>query len=44
MVCHKCENGFMVDDSHHDIKVIRCLTCGERVYAGYSKRWGALVC
>ena len=44
MVCYKCASGFMVDDSHHDIKVIRCLACGERIYAGYPKRWGALVC
>jgi len=44
IVCHKCETGLMVDDSHHDIKVIKCLACGERVYAGYPKRWGALVC
>jgi len=44
MVCHKCETGLMVDDSHHDTKVIKCLTCGERIYAGYPKRSGALVC
>ena len=44
MVCQKCTTGLMVDDSHHDIKVIKCVACGERVYAGYPKRWGALVC
>ena len=44
MLCCKCETGFMVDDSHHDIKVIKCLVCGERVYAGHPKRWGDFVC
>ena len=44
MVCHKCETGFMVDDSHRDIQVIKCLVCGERVYAGHPKRWGDSVC
>jgi predicted amidophosphoribosyltransferase len=34
----------MVDDSRHDIKVLRCVACGDRIYAGHPKRWGALVC
>ena len=44
MICEKCGTGLLVDDSHHDIKVLKCVSCGDRIYAGHPKRWGALVC
>jgi hypothetical protein len=44
MLCQKCGFGHMVDDSHHDIRVFKCWVCGERIYPGYPKRSGALVC
>jgi len=44
MICHKCGFGYMVDDSHRDIKVLRCWVCGERIYPDHPKRSGALVC
>ncbi len=44
MVCDKCGFGYMIDDSHYDIKVYRCWTCGNRVYIDYPKRSGSFVC
>ena len=44
MICLKCGFGYMVDDSHRDIKSLKCWVCGERIYPGYPKRSGALVC
>ena len=44
MVCSKCGFGHMVDDSHFDIKVYKCFSCGNRFYVDHPKRWGALVC
>jgi predicted RNA-binding Zn-ribbon protein involved in translation (DUF1610 family) len=34
----------MVDESDHDIKVFRCLSCGQRIYPDYPKRSGVFVC
>ena len=44
MVCDKCGFGYMVDDSHRDIKVFKCWVCGNRLYVDHPKRRGALVC
>src|SRR5512135_2135260 len=44
MACAKCGVGYMIDDSHGEIEVYKCWVCGDRIYAGYPKRWGALVC
>jgi DNA-directed RNA polymerase subunit M/transcription elongation factor TFIIS len=44
MICHKCGFGHMVDDSRHDIRVLKCWVCGERIYPDHPKRSGALVC
>ncbi len=44
MVCRKCGFGYMIDDSHHDIRVFKCWVCGERIYPHYPKRSGALAC
>jgi hypothetical protein len=44
MACAKCGVGYMIDDSCNEIEVYKCWVCGDRIYAGYPKRWGALVC
>ena len=44
MICQKCGFGYMVDDSHHDIRVFKCWLCGDRIYPDYPKRSGALIC
>ena len=43
-MCGKCGSRYMVDDSHGDIKVYKCWVCGNRLYVGYPKRLGSLVC
>ncbi len=44
MVCCKCGSGYMVDDSHRDIRVLKCWACGYRIYPGHPKKSGSLVC
>jgi hypothetical protein len=44
MACTKCGVGYMIDDSCGEIEVYKCWVCGDRIYAGYPKRWGALIC
>ncbi len=44
MICQKCGFGYMVDDSHHDLRVFKCWVCAERIYRDYPKRSGALAC
>ncbi len=44
MICRKCGFGHMVDDSNHDVRVLRCWICGDRVYLDHPKRSGLLVC
>ncbi len=44
MICQKCGRANMVDDSFHDIKVLRCFACGDRIYLDHPKRSGAFVC
>jgi hypothetical protein len=34
----------MVDDSNHDVRVLKCWVCGERVYVDHPKRSGLLAC
>ena len=44
MNCQKCGFGYMLDDSHQDIKVFKCWVCGDRIYPDHPKRSGARVC
>ncbi len=44
MVCDKCGFEYMIDDSHHEIRVYKCWVCGNRLYVDYPKRSGSLVC
>jgi hypothetical protein len=44
MICQKCGCRHMVDDSQHEIKVLRCFVCGDRIYLDHPKRSGAFVC
>ena len=44
MLCNKCGFGHMIDDSHFDVKVYKCWTCGNRLYVDHPKRRGSLVC
>ncbi|HVN25938.1 MAG TPA: hypothetical protein VMT71_18365 [Syntrophorhabdales bacterium] len=44
MLCDKCKSGYMVDDSHYDVKVFKCWVCGNRFYPDHPKRQGDLVC
>ena len=44
MVCSKCGSGYMVDDSYSDVKVYKCLVCGNRLYVDHPKRLGSLIC
>jgi hypothetical protein len=44
MICNKCGAGYMVDDSHNDVKVYKCWVCGNRLYVDHPKKWGYLVC
>ncbi len=44
VACEKCGVGDMVDDSYGGVEVYRCWVCGNRIYAGYPKRHGGLVC
>ncbi len=44
MECSKCGSGSMVDDSYSDIRVYKCLVCGNRLYVDHPKRLGSFVC
>ena len=44
MICEKCGVGYMIDDTSREVEVCRCWVCGNRIYAGYPKRSGSLVC
>jgi hypothetical protein len=44
MLCNKCGFGQMIDDSHFDVRVYKCWTCGNRIYVDHPRRRGSLVC
>ena len=44
MVCEKCGVGYMIDDTFGQVEACRCWVCGNRIYSGYPKRSGSLIC
>ncbi len=44
ITCDKCGLDSMIDDSYSGIEVYKCWVCGNRMYAGYPKRSGTVVC